>query len=326
MGVALAALVTLAFAPGSARAACASSTGSGPSNFSDDRDDNGAPDIRTVNNALDPRCELDVEVQLAPLALEANQRLIVQFDLDESTGDPLTELVDVGVHIDPSGGAWLHGVVPLPTFGQYGFIVTLDQLGVTRSPSLLGVSVVGVRDPDALLAGDETYDNAPDLSRPMHRVPISFTQPPPPPPPPPPSPALATKLAAGCVVPKIKRLSVRKAKAKLKKARCKYKVKGKGRVRSVSPKAGTRTTATVKVRAKRVRKEDPHTVQLRWRRDRSTPETPGAGQTRPAPPFHPLAAPVPAYSPAEHRCSSSTTSESATPSATCRATSSTATT
>ena len=53
-----------------------------------------------------------------------------------------------------------------------------------------------------------------------------------------------------CKVPKVKRLSVKKAKKKLKKARCKYRVRGRGYVVSTKPKAGKRTTKTVRVRAK----------------------------------------------------------------------------
>jgi hypothetical protein len=92
----------------------------------------------------------------------------------------------------------------------------------------------------------------------MLRLPISFTTPAPPPPPPPPAPAPpavapaapAAIKKAGCVVPKLKGLTVKKAKAALKKAGCKYKLKGKGRVRSFSPKAGTTTEATVHVKCK----------------------------------------------------------------------------
>jgi PASTA domain-containing protein len=256
LGVVVLALLMLALVPGSARATCASSTASGPSNFTDTPGENtaGAPDIGTVNNALDASCELRVEVLLTPLALQANQFLVVQFDLDESTGDSTTELVDVEVYIYPDGSAWLNDLVPLPTFGQYGFTVSLDQLGVTRSPSLLGVAAAGVFDPDGFPnSGDETYDDAPDLASVMHRVLIRYAQPPPPPPPPPAAapPPAATKQAAGCKVPKIKGLTVKKAKAALKKAGCKYKLKGKGRVSSVSPKAGTRTSATVQVKARK---------------------------------------------------------------------------
>jgi virginiamycin B lyase len=63
-----------------------------------------------------------------------------------------------------------------------------------------------------------------------------------------PTPKKTTKRA--CKVPKVKRLSVRKAKKKLKKAKCKYRVRGKGYVVSTKPKAGKRTTKRVVVKAK----------------------------------------------------------------------------
>jgi hypothetical protein len=156
------------------------------------------------------------------------------------------------VVVDTSGAVLQDGVNPpvaLPTFGQYGFVVTLDQLGITRSPTSLGVATSSVQDPTPGAPGDEAYDKAPDANLPMHRVPIGFTGPVPPPLPQPVAPAQAKPKT--CVVPRTKRLIVRKAKRRLKKAGCKYKVKGRGRVRWTSPKAGTRTRKTVRVRAKR---------------------------------------------------------------------------
>jgi virginiamycin B lyase len=77
---------------------------------------------------------------------------------------------------------------------------------------------------------------------------------PPPPPPPPPAvvvaPPAVKKKKRACKVPKVKRLSVKKAKKKLKKAKCKFKVRGRGYVVSTKPKAGKRTTKTVVVKAK----------------------------------------------------------------------------
>jgi streptogramin lyase len=58
------------------------------------------------------------------------------------------------------------------------------------------------------------------------------------------------KKKPSCKVPKVKRLSVKKAKKKLKKARCKYRVRGRGFVVSTKPKAGKSTTKTVVVKAK----------------------------------------------------------------------------
>jgi PASTA domain len=263
VGAVVLALLVSAVMPGSARAACASSVATGNVFFEDlplPVNEPGAPDIGRVNNVLDAGCGVDIEVQLAQL--QPDQYLIVQFDLDESTGDPTTELIDAEVYLDANGAVLDDFVNPpalLPTFGQYGFTVSLDQLGVTRSPSQLGVAVVAAFDPTPQdpTNGDDVYgDYAPNLDQVMHRVPVTFSQPALPPPPPPPSapaaapPPPATTQAKGCKVPKIKGLTVKKAKAKLKSAGCKYKLKGKGRVRSVSPKAGTRTSATVRVKAR----------------------------------------------------------------------------
>lgn len=57
-----------------------------------------------------------------------------------------------------------------------------------------------------------------------------------------------------CRVPKLRRLSVRKAKKKLRRAKCRYRIRGKGRVVSTRPKAGKRTSKRVVVRAKRKRR------------------------------------------------------------------------
>jgi len=73
----------------------------------------------------------------------------------------------------------------------------------------------------------------------------------PPPPPPPPLPAAGSKAAKKCKVPKLRRLTVKKAKRKLKRAGCRYRIRGKGRVVSTRPKAGRRTTKRVIVKLKR---------------------------------------------------------------------------
>jgi streptogramin lyase len=72
----------------------------------------------------------------------------------------------------------------------------------------------------------------------------------PPPPPPPPPLAPAAKSAKKCKVPKLRRLTIKKARKKLKKAGCKFKIRGKGRVRSTVPKAGRTTTKRVIVKCK----------------------------------------------------------------------------
>ena len=61
---------------------------------------------------------------------------------------------------------------------------------------------------------------------------------------------MVPKKKPACKVPKVKRLSVKKATKKLKKAKCKYRVRGKGYVVSTKPKAGKRTTKRVVVKAK----------------------------------------------------------------------------
>jgi hypothetical protein len=250
----VAALLTCGLVPAAAHGACGASTPSGAVNYAESATDAepGAPDVSTVNNALDGSCTLRTETLLSPLHLEPGQHLIVQYDRDDPTSGPTAEQVDVLVFVDAARAVLQDGVNPpvaLPTFGQYGFAVTLDQLGLTRSPTSLGVSVAGVHDPTPGVPGDEAYDRAPDVNLPMHRVPVRFTAPVPPVPPPPVAPA--AKKPKSCVVPKVKRLIVRKAKRALKRAGCKYKVKGRGRVRWTSPRAGTRTIKTVRVRAKR---------------------------------------------------------------------------
>jgi hypothetical protein len=54
----------------------------------------------------------------------------------------------------------------------------------------------------------------------------------------------------GCVVPRLRGSTVKKAVRKLRRAGCRYHVRGKGRVIAVAPRAGIRTTAVVLVRAR----------------------------------------------------------------------------
>jgi streptogramin lyase len=69
--------------------------------------------------------------------------------------------------------------------------------------------------------------------------------------PPPAAPAASKKKR--CKVPKLKRLTVKKARKKLKRAGCKYKIRGKGRFHSSKPKAGRTTSGTVIVKFKKKR-------------------------------------------------------------------------
>jgi virginiamycin B lyase len=58
-----------------------------------------------------------------------------------------------------------------------------------------------------------------------------------------------------CRVPKLRRLTVKKARRKLRRAKCRYRVRGKGRVVSTRPRAGKRTSKRVLVKAKRKRRK-----------------------------------------------------------------------
>ena len=75
----------------------------------------------------------------------------------------------------------------------------------------------------------------------------------PPPPPPPAAPAASKKKR--CKVPKLRKLTVKKARRKLKRAGCKYKIRGKGRFASSKPKAGRTTSGTVTVKFKKAKKK-----------------------------------------------------------------------
>jgi len=259
--VAVTAAVVLALAPAPAHAECISSTPRAVGLLSpDDWDDStgGAADIAGVTIGLDSACRLSLVPNLRPfLPLLANQYLVVQFARDPAPANPGDELVDVEVYV--FGDEVLlddgRGIVPLPRTGVTGFTVTLDQLGLTTSPTQLGIGVVSVYDAtlDDPFSGDEVFgDFHPNAGQFLTRIPVTFTQPVRPagqpagtsPPPP-------TVKQPRCVVPKLRRLTVRKAKAALKKAGCRYRVRGKGRIRSFTPKAGTATDGVVRLKAKR---------------------------------------------------------------------------
>ena len=75
------------------------------------------------------------------------------------------------------------------------------------------------------------------------------------PPSPPPSAPPATSKKKRCKVPKLRKLTVKKARRKLKRAGCKYKIRGKGRFVSSKPKAGRTTSGTVTVKFKKAKKK-----------------------------------------------------------------------
>jgi hypothetical protein len=256
-----AALSILILAPGVARATCVSSTPSSISVADPPADAQPtAPEILSVDASLDSACRLTIDPKLQA-DLSTYQVVSIYLGFQPSTGDPNTETLDREVRVFPGGDAYLTDVdvfIPiatLPRAGQAGFTATLDALGVP-APTSLGIWVSAIYDiAYPPVWGDEPFDESPSIDSLMHRLPLSFAQPSPPPAPPPPpppaKPAPVVQQAKGCVVPKLKGLTVKKAKAALRKAGCKYKLKGKGRVRSFSPKAGTRTEGTVQVKARK---------------------------------------------------------------------------
>jgi pyruvate/2-oxoglutarate dehydrogenase complex dihydrolipoamide acyltransferase (E2) component len=276
--VAATALLLVAMSPGAAHATCASSVSAADS-FPDlpaDAGGNGtvnAPEIASVGVSLNGSCSLTVDPVIdRPLTVDDGIFIYLDIDNNAATGDPTAEgadrEVDIFVGTPPALWSWNAGsggyddfVAELPAVGSAGFSATLDQLGVPTSRPI-GILVDSVYvDP---IDGVPYIDWAPEPTSPAFRFSVSFSAPPPPPPPPPPpappappAPAAPAAPAAkqqakksGCVVPKVKRLSIAKARKKLEKAGCKYKVRGKGRVKSTSPRAGSRTTKTVIVRAR----------------------------------------------------------------------------
>jgi hypothetical protein len=265
------AAMLVVLSPADARAECVSSTPAESITTDAAADHVGdAPDIRELRVTLGADCTLTVRPVNTILPLLDWQFLIVSFDLD---GDDIEDRYVSVFGIYPA----LDDGTNLPFVDSAGFSVTLDELGVTTSPTEIGMAVETWYFNPVIAGSEYLGDYHPELTEPMVRLPISFATPPPPPPPPPPAPAApappaapaAIKQTTGCKVPKLKGLTVKKAKAALKKAGCKYKLKGKGRVRSFSPKAGTTTKATVQVkckskkRKKRSRKSALRIVQYR---------------------------------------------------------------
>jgi hypothetical protein len=266
LAVAAAAMAMLALRPAPASAACfvsSSAIATIPDAVADA--EVNAPEVLAVGVSLDGACRLTVTPFLAS-PLTQDQWLLAFLGYDPSTGDPATETVDRAVLIVPGAppllldaNATAPPLAELTPRGANGFTATIDQLQLP-APASVGIAVMSIwADPNLVLP--DAVDWAPDLNQLMYRFPVSFISQPPPPPPPPPAPAVAQQKPKGCVVPKLKGLTVKKAKAALKKAGCKYKIKGKGRVRSLSPKAGTRTEATVQVKAKKKKRKKKHSRQ-----------------------------------------------------------------
>jgi uncharacterized delta-60 repeat protein len=151
------------------------------------------------------------------------------------------------------------------TFGSGGTVLTaIGNGGLAYANSL------ALQGGDTVVAAGSAHDGVPNVSTPAkfalarYGAGSAASQPPPGPGPsqggsssksaPPlaaPTPVsqqhTVTK-QVGCVVPRVRGLSVKKAKRKLAHAGCRYRIRGKGRVTSTSPPAGTRTTKTVLVK------------------------------------------------------------------------------
>jgi hypothetical protein len=276
----LAALVVAAAAmtgssPGTARAACASSTPAAQS-FADDPFDGElglAPEITTVDVSLGAACDLVVLPRLgdrsetAGLIVDEAVSTYIDVDGDPATGSPqwggADRVVQVigrnGADLPPALGSWtgtafsFAAAVTLPVIGAGGFAATLDQLGIA-SPATLGLRVtsswVGLRD---------TYDDfAPAPGSASFAFPVSFTTAAAPQPAgaiAPPAPAVNTAASRPrCTVPKVRRLPAAAARRKLDRAGCRSRVVRvgsrlrSGRVVSTRPAAGAVTGRIVVVR------------------------------------------------------------------------------
>jgi hypothetical protein len=271
----LAAAMTPA-APGSALAACSSSTPAFRS-FADDPFDGDlglAPEMTAVEATLGTTCDLVILPRLgdrsetAGLIRGETVATYVDTDGNAGTGSPLWRGADKvvlvvgrkGADLPPALGTWtgtqfsFAGGVTLPVVGAAGFAANLDQLGAP-GPTTLGIRVVsswrGLRD---------TYlDFAPESARRSFAFGLSFTtvatELPPGAPPPAPAPAGGGGFPrARCMVPKLRNLRALEARQRLASVGCRSRVVRvgsrlrPGRVVSTSPPAGARTSRTVIVR------------------------------------------------------------------------------
>jgi hypothetical protein len=275
----LAALVVAAAAmtgssPGTARAACASSTPAAQS-FADDPFDGElglAPEITSVDVSLGAACDLVVLPRLgdrsetAGLIIDEAVSTYIDVDGNPATGSPLwggaDRVVQVigrnGADLPPALGSWtgtefsFAAAATLPVVGAGGFAATVDQLGAA-GPATLGLRVtsswVGLRD---------TYDDfAPAPGSPSFAFAVSFTTAAAPPAAAiaPPAPAVSTaESRPRCTVPKVRRLPAPGARRKLDRAGCRSRVVRvgsrlrSGLVVSTRPAAGAVTGRVVVVR------------------------------------------------------------------------------
>ena len=273
--LAVAAVAMTGSSPGTARAACATSTPAAQS-FTDDPFDGElglAPEITSVDVSLGVWCDLVVlprlgdRAETAGLIRDETVSTYIDVDGNPATGSPMwggaDKLVQVvgltGADVPPALGTWTGAAfdfaqsLTLPVVGAGGFAATLDQLGAS-GPTTLGVRVtsswVGLRD---------VYDDfAPDHGSPSHAFPVTFTTAAVPPPPatipPTPPPLRAAESRPRCTVPNVRRLAATAARRRLARAGCRslvVRVRSRlrpGLVASTRPAAGAVTRRTVVVR------------------------------------------------------------------------------
>jgi hypothetical protein len=271
-------LAVLAVLPGTADAACTSSTPSSMT-YADspaDGDFGLAPEILSVVASTDATCRIAVQDVIAgtvaPGDLIEGEAVGIYLDTDgnAATGSPLWDGADrvaiiagaTGPDLGPGLGVWngatfsFVGTPPLTPVGAGGFAATPDQLGMAASAS------VGIRTATIWTGVYDTYsDFAPEVFDPSFRFPVAFSTAAPVPPPPPPTKTAPppAKTRSSCTVPRVRRLTTRRARRLLRSAGCRYRVVrvrsrlAAGRVVSSRPSAGRRTNGTVLVRVSRGR-------------------------------------------------------------------------
>jgi PASTA domain-containing protein len=247
-----------------------------------------APEITVVTVAVNATCGYLVDLGIAkPLVADDSVSVYVNVDGDPATGDQTTGGADVLVRTSGATGPepaallaqWypdyatfsFANAIVLPPLGNGGFTATLDQLGVTTSPTVTTVRVASSHT-DTDVAPASMFEPLP-LS-----VAFSTIAPPLPPPavpafpvvppavvaPPiavaPPLPVIATPKP--CVVPSLKRLRTATAKVTIRRAGCKVgstrraysSTVRSGRVVVSSPRAGTTSAKPVVLVISRGRK------------------------------------------------------------------------
>jgi hypothetical protein len=270
------ALTVLAVVPGTADAACTSSTPTAAS-FADSVADGElglAPEIVSVAATTDAACRMTVQDVLAdaqaPDDLIDGDVVGIYLDTDgnPATGDQVWDGADrvaiivgmAGPDLGPGLGVWdgatfsFAGTPLLAPVGAGGFAATPDQLGMA-APAAIGISTA------TLWTGvyDTYADFAPEVLEPAFRFSVAFSTEVPAPQPPPPATTPPVKTTGSCVVPGVKGLSTANARRRLRAAGCRHRVvrvrsrQRAGHVVSTRPAAGRLTSGVVVVRVSRSR-------------------------------------------------------------------------